>query len=90
MVGGDSVKFWRGFADKDVGEFRAASDGGYAALSFEAGGGDAAIFDADGQAQNVSANGICHFNCGGGVGEVPHVVGGAKVVEDNFVEQCTG
>ena len=47
------------------------------------------IFDADGQTEDVTADGICHFDCGGGIGQVAGVVRGAEVVEDDFVERCT-
>lgn len=86
---GDGVKLCGQLADEDVGELRAARDCGDAALRFEARGGDAAIFDADGQTEDVTADGICHFDCGGGVGQVAGIMRGAKVVEDDFVERCT-
>ena len=47
------------------------------------------MFDADGEAEDVAADGIRHFHRRGGVGQVAGVVGGAKVIEDNFVEDCT-
>ena len=89
MLGGDGANFGGGFGEKRVGESGAAGDGGNAALGFETGGGDAAVIEADGEAEDVSADRICHFNRRGGVGQVAGVVWGAKVVEDNFVEHCT-
>ena len=55
-------------------------------MGFETGGGDEAGFDADGEAQNVSANRICHLNGSGGFGQIAAVARSAEVIEDNFVE----
>jgi hypothetical protein len=58
-------------------------------LGSEARGGDAAGCDAHGEAKNVSADGICHFDGGAGVWQVAGIVRRAKVAEDDFVEHCT-
>ena len=55
-------------------------------MRFEAGGGDAVGFEADGKAEDVSADGICHFNRRAGIGQVAGIVRSAKMVEDDFVE----
>jgi len=55
-------------------------------LGFEARACDAAIFDAHGEAEDVAAYGICHFNRRAGIGQVAGIVWSAKMVEDDFVE----
>jgi hypothetical protein len=83
----DGVKFCGGFADKHIGERGAAGNGGDAALCLEACGGDATIFvEEHGEAQHVSADGICHFDGGGRAGQITGVAGIAEVVEDDVGE----
>ena len=55
-------------------------------MGFETSGGDAAGFDADGEAQNVAADRICHLDASGGIGQIAAIVRSAEVIEDDVVE----
>lgn len=61
FLGVDRAHFIECAASEQIGEDGTRSDGGDATLRFEASFGDAGILDANGKAEQVAANRICHL-----------------------------
>ena len=68
------------------GEERRTSDRSGAASAEEARFDDARIFDAGGEAENVTADGIADFNGSSGVWEFTCVARVAEMIEKKFTE----
>jgi len=90
MFSVDVGGFGNGFVFHFYGEEGCAGDGGGAALTEEAGLGDAVGFgfEAGGEIEDVAADWVGDVDGGGGVGEFSGVARGLEMIEDDVAEHC--
>lgn len=84
--GRDHARVGKGAVAELFGEERGASDGCSASAAKEPDFGDAVVFDARGETENIAADGISDFDGSGGVRKFAGIAGIAEVIENGVGE----